>query len=225
MQAQFITLDGIDGAGKSTNLNVIRNWFDKRRLPVLFTREPGGTPLGEALREILLNPATQAGLRTETLLMFAARQQHIENVILPALKSGVHVVSDRFTDATFAYQGAGRGFDTNLLSILERMAQTGVASEPDLMREPDLTVWFDLAPEVAAERLAGARVPDRFESQPVEFFRRVAQGYADRAAAAPQRFARIDAAQDRHRVWQQLTSVFVRKGWLSIMVPTPGAVA
>jgi len=108
---------------------------------------------------------------------------------------------------------------------LGRMAQTGVAPEPDLMREPDLTVWFDLAPEVAAERLAGARVPDRFESQPVEFFRRVAQGYADRAAAAPQRFARIDAAQDRHRVWQQLTSVFVRKGWLSIMVPTPGAVA
>ena len=90
------------------------------------------------------------------------------------------------------------------------------------MREPDLTVWFDLAPEIAAQRLVGARVPDRFESQPVAFFERVAQGYADRAAGAPQRFARIDAAQDRHRVWQQLTSVFVRKGWLAIMVATQG---
>jgi dTMP kinase len=132
------------------------------------------------------------------------------------------VLCDRFTDATFAYQGAGRGFDLDVLSILERLAQTGLAPEADLMREPDLTVWFDLAPEVAAERLAGARVPDRFEAQPVEFFRRVAQGYADRAAAAPQRFARLDAAQDRHRVWQQLTSVFVRKGWLAIMVASQG---
>ena len=122
---------------------------------------------------------------TEALLIFAARRDHLCQVIEPALARGDVVLCDRFTDATFAYQGAGRGFDTNLLSILERMAQTGVAPEPDLMREPDLTVWFDLAPEVAAERLAGARVPDRFESQPVEFFRRVAQGYADRAAARP----------------------------------------
>ena len=119
MQAQFITLDGIDGAGKSTNLNVIRNWFDKRRLPVLFTREPGGTPLGEALREILLNPATQAGLRTETLLMFAARQQHLQDVIEPALAQGIHVISDRFTDATFAYQGGGRGLPWHKIEALE----------------------------------------------------------------------------------------------------------
>jgi dTMP kinase len=133
------------------------------------------------------------------------------------------VLCDRFTDATFAYQGAGRGFDLMTLSTLERMAQGGLVpgAGAGTLRNPDLTVWFDLEPEIAAQRLAGARVPDRFEAQPVEFFRRVAQGYADRAAVEPGRFARLDAAQDRHRVWQQLTSVFVRKGWLSIMVPTP----
>ena len=141
-------------------------------------------------------------------------------MIEPALARGDVVLCDRFTDATFAYQGAGRGFDVAVLSTLERMVQTGLAPQAALMREPDLTIWFDLAPEVAAERLAGTRVPDRFEAQPVEFFRRVAQGYADRAAAAPQRFARLDASQERHKVWQQLTSVFVRKGWLAIMVAT-----
>ena len=102
MKPKFITLDGIDGAGKSTNLAVIRRWFESHDLPVLFTREPGGTPVGEALREILLNPETKAGLRAETLMMFAARQQHLEDVILPALANGIHVVSDRFTDATCA---------------------------------------------------------------------------------------------------------------------------
>ena len=149
---------------------------------------------------------------TESLLIFAARRDHLCQVIEPALERGDVVLCDRFTDATFAYQGAGRGFDLEMLSKLELMVQTGLAQEPEFMRNPDLTVWFDLAPEIAAQRLAGARVPDRFEAQPVEFFRRVAQGYADRAAAAPQRFARLDAALDRHRVWQQLTSVFVRRG-------------
>ena len=159
---------------------------------------------------------------TESLLIFAARRDHLCQVIEPALERGDVVLCDRFTDATFAYQGAGRGFDCEVLSKLERMVQTGLAQEPEFMRNPDLTVWFDLAPEIAAQRLAGARVPDRFEAQPVEFFRRVAQGYADRAAAAPQRFARLDAALDRHRVWQQLTSVFVRRGWLAIMVANQG---
>lgn len=184
------------------------------------SREPGGTPLAEKLREMVLNDPMDA--LTESLLIFAARRDHLRNVIEPALARGDVVLCDRFTDATFAYQGAGRGFDLGVLSTLERFAQTGLGPEVDLMREPDLTVWFDLAPEVAAERLAGARVPDRFEAQPVEFFRRVAQGYADRAAAAPQRFVRLDAAQERHRVWQQLTSVFVRKGWLAIMVASQG---
>ena len=216
----FISFEGIDGAGKSSHIDGLAAAFRAQGRSVTVSREPGGTPLAEKLREMVLNDPMDA--LTESLLIFAARRDHLRNVIEPALARGEVVLCDRFTDATFAYQGAGRGFDLDVLSTLERLAQTGLAPEADLMREPDLTVWFDLAPEVAAERLAGARVPDRFESQPVEFFRRVAQGYADRAAAAPGRFARLDAAQGRHQVWQQLTSVFVRKGWLAIMVAANG---
>lgn len=216
----FITFEGIDGAGKSSHIEGLAGAFRAQGRTVTVTREPGGTPLAEKLREMVLNDPMDA--LTESLLIFAARRDHLRQVIEPALARGEVVLCDRFTDATFAYQGAGRGFDLEVLSLLERLAQTGLGPQADLMRNPDLTVWFDLAPEVAAARLAGARVPDRFESQPVEFFRRVADGYAQRAAAAPQRFAHVDAAQERHRVWQQLTSVFVRKGWLAIMVPTPG---
>ena len=216
----FISFEGIDGAGKSSHIEGLAAAFRAQGRSVTVSREPGGTPLAEKLREMVLNDPMDA--LTESLLIFAARRDHLRNVIEPALARGEVVLCDRFTDATFAYQGAGRGFDLDVLSTLERLAQTGLAPEANLMREPDLTVWFDLAPEVAAERLAGARVPDRFESQPVEFFRRVAQGYADRAAAAPGRFARLDAAQGRHQVWQQLTSVFVRKGWLAIMVAANG---
>ena len=216
----FISFEGIDGAGKSSHIDGLAAAFRAQGRSVTVSREPGGTPLAEKLREMVLNDPMDA--LTESLLIFAARRDHLRNVIEPALARGEVVLCDRFTDATFAYQGAGRGFDLDVLSKLERLAQTGLAPEANLMREPDLTVWFDLAPEVAAERLAGARVPDRFESQPVEFFRRVAQGYADRAAAAPGRFARLDAAQGRHQVWQQLTSVFVRRGWLAIMVAANG---
>ena len=212
----FVTFEGIDGAGKSSHIEGLAAAFRTQGRAVTVSREPGGTSLAEKLRDMVLSDPMDA--LTEALLIFAARRDHLCNVIEPALARGEVVLCDRFTDATFAYQGAGRGFDLGVLSTLERMVQTGIAPKADLMREPDLTVWFDVAPEVAAARLAGARVPDRFEAQPIEFFRRVAQGYADRAAAAPQRFARLDAAQDRHRVWQQLTSVFVRKGWLAIMV-------
>jgi dTMP kinase len=216
----FITFEGIDGAGKSSHIEGLAQSFRAQGRTVTLTREPGGTPLAEKLRELLLHDAMDA--LTESLLAFAARRDHLVQVIEPALARGEVVLCDRFTDATFAYQGAGRGFDTKVLSILEHMVQTGVAPDPGLMREPDLTVWFDLPVDVAAQRLASARVPDRFESQPQEFFRRVAQGYADRAAAAPQRFARIDSSQERHQVWQQLTGVFVRKGWLAIMVASQG---
>ncbi len=216
----FITFEGIDGAGKSSHIEGLAEAFRTQGRAVTVSREPGGTPLAEKLRELVLNDAMDA--LTESLLIFAARRDHLRNVIEPALVRGDVVLCDRFTDATFAYQGAGRGFDLEVLSNLERMAQTGLAPDVSLMREPDLTVWFDLAPDVAAQRLSTARVPDRFESQPAEFFARVARGYADRAAAAPQRFARIDAAQERHKVWQQLTSVFVRRGWLAIMVATQG---
>ena len=213
----FISFEGIDGAGKSSHIEALADAFRAQGRSVVCTREPGGTPLAEKLRELLLHDAMDA--LTESLLVFACRRDHLCQVIVPALARGDVVLCDRFTDATFAYQGAGRGFDLQILSILERIAQTNIGLETDLMYEPQLTLWFDLAPDVAAQRLAGARVPDRFEAQPAEFFRRVAQGYADRAAAAPQRFARIDAAQERAAVWQQIMGVFVQRGWLT----APGA--
>ena len=216
----FISFEGIDGAGKSSHIEGLAAAFVAQGRKVARTREPGGTPLAEKLRELLLHDAMDA--LTESLLVFAARRDHLRCVIAPALARGEVVLCDRFTDATFAYQGAGRGFDLAVLSFLELTAQTGIGLEANFMLEPDMTVWFDLAPEVAAERLAGARVPDRFEAQPVEFFRRVAQGYADRAAAAPQRFARIDAAQERDGVWQQIAHAVGQRGWLSAPAPVAG---
>ena len=148
---------------------------------------------------------------TESLLIFAARRDHLAGVILPALARGDVVLCDRFTDATFAYQGGGRGFDLAILHTLEQWVQT---TSTGSWVQPDLTVWFDLSPLEAAKRLAGARVPDKFEAQPIKFFSRVAQGYTDRQQAEPGRFARIDAAQNRESVWQDVLSVFINKGWL-----------
>ncbi|MBS3017728.1 Thymidylate kinase [Comamonas sp. PE63] len=216
----FISFEGIDGAGKSSHIEALAQAFRDQGRVVTLTREPGGTPLAEKLRALMLHDAMDP--LTEALIAFAARRDHLVQVIEPALARGEVVISDRFTDATFAYQGAGRGFSWEQLSVLERMAQTGTALQagpaPDFMREPDMTLWFDLPAEVAAERLATARVPDRFEAQPGEFFARVAQGYAERARTAPQRFVRIDAHASRHAVWQQITQAVVRKGWLAIMV-------
>ena len=202
MKPQFITLDGIDGAGKSTNLAVMQNWFAERNLPVLFTREPGGTPVGEALREILLNPATQAGLRTETLLMFAARQQHIEDVILPALADGINVVSDRFTDATFAYQGGGRGVPFADIETLENWVQGSL--------RPHLTLLLDVPLEVSMSRIAQAREKDRFEQEQADFFTRVRAAYLKRAAAAPERYAVIDSNRDLGEVKHSIEAVLGR---------------
>lgn len=219
----FISLEGIDGAGKSSHLDGLAQAFRAQGRTVVVTREPGGTPLAEQLRALVLHQPMDA--LTEALLVFAARRDHLQQVIEPALARGEVVLCDRFTDATFAYQGAGRGFDLGQLAQLERMVQTGLGLDPARLREPDLTLWFDLPAAVAAARLADARAPDRFEAEPALFFERVAQGYAARAAAAPQRFARIDAGQDRHRVWQQVTAQLVRRGWLAIMVPTPQGLA
>ena len=205
----FISFEGIDGAGKSTHISTLANAFQTAGRAVTLTREPGGTPLAEKLRAMVLNDAMDS--LTESLLIFAARRDHLASVILPALTRGDVVLCDRFTDATFAYQGGGRGFDLAILHTLEQWVQT---TSTGSWVQPDLTVWFDLNPLEAAERLAGARVPDKFEAQPIEFFSRVAQGYTDRQQAEPSRFARIDAAQNREIVWQDVLSVFINKGWL-----------
>jgi dTMP kinase len=202
----FLTLEGIDGAGKSSHLEALEALFKSQGRQVTRTREPGGTPLAETLRGLILEEPMDA--LTESLLVFAARRDHVARVIQPALARGDVVLCDRFTDATFAYQGGGRGFDAEVLSVLERWVQGG--AELALL-QPDITIWFDLAPEIAADRLAGARVPDKFESQPVEFFRRVAAGYAARAADAP-RFVRIDASQAREQVWQQIEVALAQRG-------------
>jgi dTMP kinase len=216
MAGLFISFEGIDGAGKSTHIGALAAAFKAQGRAVTLTREPGGTPLAETLRTLVLNDAMDA--LTEALLMFAARRDHLTGVILPALARGDVVLCDRFTDATFAYQGGGRGFDEAVLSQLETMVQGfagSAGSGESKLIQPELTIWFDLAPEEAAKRLAGARVPDKFESQPVEFFRRVADGYARRLVGEPGRFARIDGGQTQQAVWQDVQAVFVAKGWLT----------
>jgi dTMP kinase len=191
----FITFEGIDGAGKSTHIEAVAARFRAAGRAVVLTREPGGTALSEKLRALVLHEAMDA--LTEALLMFAARREHLVQVIEPALARGDVVLCDRFTDATFAYQGGGRGFDWAVLGQLEGMVQQAPGGG---LRQPDLTVWFDLDPAIAAERLASARVPDKFESQPTAFFAAVRAAYARREAEAPRRFARIDAARSREQV-------------------------
>jgi dTMP kinase len=209
----FISFEGIDGAGKSTHVEALAQAFRDAGRSVTLTREPGGTPLAEQLRVLALNTAMDP--LTEALLMFAARRDHLQQVIEPALARGEVVLCDRFTDATFAYQGGGRGFDVAVLGQLERWVQAVDALPAGQLRQPQLTLWFELSPEAAAQRLAGARAPDRFESQPVEFFRKVADGYARRAAGDPGRFARIDGSLPREQVWQQVLDAVRRTGWLA----------
>ena len=195
-QAWFISFEGIDGAGKSTHIEGLAQWFKSRGHAVTLTREPGGTPLAEKFRELALHEVMDP--LTEALIMFAARREHLIHVIEPALSRGEVVLCDRFTDATFAYQGGGRGFDWNVLKTLEQMVQNVTASA---LRQPDLTIWFDLPPAVAAARLSTARVPDKFESQPQSFFQAVRDAYAKRMQEAPSRFAQIAADQSRDAVW------------------------
>ena len=208
----FISFEGIDGAGKSTHIEALAQVFRAQGRAVTLTREPGGTALAEKLRVLILNDAMDS--MTEALLVFAARRDHLQQLIEPALARGDVVLCDRFTDATFAYQGGGRGFDLKMLSILEQWVQTVPGREADFIRQPDLTVWFDLAAEIAAQRLTGARAPDKFEAQPVEFFRRVSGGYLKRMAAFPHRFARIDADNTRDAVWLEVLKAVQFRGWL-----------
>lgn len=194
MAGQFITFEGIDGAGKSSHIDALAQWLRERGREVELTREPGGTELAERLRELVLHAPMDA--LTETLLVFAARRDHLVRRIEPALARGATVLCDRFTDATFAYQGGGRGFDLQVLGQLEQWVHP--------RRQPDVTFWFDLDPAAAAQRRQAVRAPDRFESQDVGFFASVRAGYAARAAAAPQRFVHIDADRDREQVWAQV---------------------
>ncbi len=203
MSGRFITFEGIDGAGKSTHIAAVQAWLGARGHEVLLTREPGGSPLAEQLRELVLHQPMDA--MSETLLIFAARRDHLHTCIEPALARGAIVLCDRFTDATFAYQGAGRGFDLGVLAQLESWVQQG--------RQPDLTFWFDLPPQVAAERRAAARAPDRFEQLDTAFFTRVRHGYAQRMAQAPQRFLRLEADADRAAVWTQIEKALEQQPW------------
>jgi len=200
---RFVSFEGIDGAGKSSHIDALAAWLRERGATVVLTREPGGTPLAERLRELFLHEPMDA--LTEALLMFAARRDHLRQSIEPALLRGDVVLCDRFTDATFAYQGAGRGFDQGVLERLEAWVQAG--------RQPDLTLWFDVPPAEAARRRAAARAADRLEREDEAFFARVREGYARRAAADPGRFVRIDAAQPLEAVRNEAIAALASRGW------------
>ena len=186
-RGKFMTLEGVDGAGKSTHLEFVADWLRRQGHEVIVTREPGGTPLGETLRELLLHQEMDAN--TELLLMFAARQEHLARLILPALERGAWVLSDRFTDASYAYQCGGRGIAVERIGALEAWVQRGF--------QPDLTLLFDVPPQVAEARRSAARVADRFEREADSFFSRVRHAYLDRAQAEPGRIRVLDA---RHSI-------------------------
>lgn len=203
MSGRFVTFEGIDGAGKSSHLEALAAWLRARGHEVVLTREPGGTPLAERLRALFLHEEMDA--LTEALLVFAARRDHLRACIEPALGRGATVLCDRFTDATFAYQGGGRGFRLDVLAQLEGWVQQG--------RQPDLTLWFDLDAREAERRRAAAREPDRLERLDATFFDRVRSGYLARQHDAPARVVRIDASGEREQVWTRVEHEVARRGW------------
>lgn len=205
---RFISFEGIDGAGKTSHIDALAQRLRDGGHEVVLTREPGGTPLAEALRSLFLAQPMDA--LTEALLVFAGRRDHLREVIRPALARGAVVLCDRFTDATFAYQGGGRGFNLDVLSRLESWVQTDEGG-PALL-QPDLTLWFDLPAAVAAQRRAAARAADRLEQEDQAFFDRVRAGYALRAAADPQRIVRINADQPREAVWTEVARAALGAG-------------
>lgn len=200
----FITVEGGEGAGKSTCLEFIKDFLQKNDIETVFTREPGGTDLGEDVRGILLNK-DYLGMSadTELLLMFAARAEHISKKIRPSLEAGAWVVSDRFTDATYAYQGAGRGIDPERISVIENWVQGEL--------RPDITLLLDLPVEVGMERASKRGELDRFEVEQLSFFYRVADIYRQRADGEPERFRVIDASKTIHEVQEQIKSVLEEK--------------
>ena len=200
MRGKFLTLEGVDGAGKSTHLDWIAGRLAAAGKKVVVTREPGGTPLGEELRKLLL--AQSMHLETEALLMFAARREHLDKLILPALDAGHWVLSDRFTDATFAYQGGGRGLNLDRIETLENWVQQGL--------QPDLTLVFDLSVEEARRRRSAATaLPDRFEREDQDFFARVRAVYLARAQRYPERIRLIDASQTVENIRKSLEDIIL----------------
>ena len=201
MTGRFISFEGIDGAGKSTHIQAVADWFRARGADVQLSREPGGTPLAETLRDLVLSQPM--GALTEVLMIFAGRRDHVETVIRPALAAGKTLLCDRFTDASFAYQGGGRGLPLSVLEPLADWVQEGT--------EPELTLWFDLPSEQAAARRAGAREADRIEQLDLDFFERVRAAYAARAAAAPGRIVRIDASGTVQGVGAQVIAALAKR--------------
>lgn len=191
-RGKFITLEGIDGAGKSTQLGWLAALLRARGKSVVVTREPGGTPLGERLRDLLLDNRAGMHPETEALLMFAARREHLDKVILPALHRGEWVVCDRFTDASFAYQGGGRGLPAGKLVELEYWVQGQL--------QPDLTLYFDVPVELGRRRTSRVKQPDRFEKEQDEFFRKVRDGYLERARSFPKRIVVVNAGRSLEEV-------------------------
>jgi dTMP kinase len=197
MRGKFITLEGVDGAGKSTHIPFLIALLEDRGLEVISTREPGGTDLGESLRELLLHHPMHA--ETEVLLMFAARHEHIVQVIEPALQRGAYVLSDRFTDATFAYQCGGRGVAAKRVELLEQWVQGSL--------QPDMTILFDVPVDISTKRLADARSPDKFERENADFFSRIRAEYLKRAEDNPQRFRIINANRPIVDIQNELKTV------------------
>jgi len=200
-RGRFISLEGMDGAGKTTHLEWLRSHLSGRGLPLTVTREPGGTPLGEALRRLLLDSHEPRTPDTEALLMFAARREHIATVIEPALAAGRWVLCDRFTDATYAYQAGGSGMAWDRIAVLERWVQGEL--------QPDLTLYFDLSPDLGRARTRQAREPDRFEREQADFFERVRAAYLRRATEHPQRIRIIDAARSIVDVQVELENILI----------------
>ena len=200
MQAKFITIEGTEGVGKTTNIEFIQNWLSQRGVEFISTREPGGTPLAEQVRELLLTPREEkVGDATELLLMFAGRAQHLDQVILPALNSGSSVLCDRFTDASYAYQGFGREMDCSLIAQLEQIVQGDL--------RPDLTLILDIPVEIGLKRASERSTPDRFEQEKIEFFDRVRHGYLKIAEDNLGRCAVIDASQSLEEVQASIEAV------------------
>jgi dTMP kinase len=202
MRGRFITLEGIDGAGKSTHLQWLAQFLEERGVRVRLAREPGGTKLGEKVRDIVLTGSYQLHPETETLLMFAARREHVEKILLPALQAGQWVVCDRFTDATYAYQSGGSGVEWDKIVLLEQWAHQGL--------QPDLTLLLDVSPELGRQRVIEGRTADRFEREREEYFLRVRSAYLRRARECPDRVHVVDANESVVKVREALEDIIVK---------------